>query len=429
MVRICRGGTTGLGITNPFGSAGVVAALLVAALPVISGADVIEVSTAAELQELFSRPLYDVEVRLLPGAYHLTPKSAIDSTCGNCEDADTPVPITFGVRITGEKVRIHGPEGEPAVIYTHAGYGLFFDRCSECRIEGVSITGGVRDPDGNATDAAIVVKKSLVDVVANRIFDNVGDSTTVNSTVVGIMGICGREGSEILIEGNEIIRNSWDGIALYRDASAKILGNVIDGVDKARGKEIGGGRGVAIGVTWNATADIRGNVVKRYWKGIGIFVDAWGSVRNNVIEDIITWGIAFWDAGKGKPVGIFEDNVIYYTGACGASITCSSTADARMGSRFTRNIIVKTAQNPKYDDPDYYCYQTSLARHEVPEGFDITGNLFFDNRRASDDLPDYDMNREAFLNSVGSACEWLSKAAIFSTTDFVATFCSDKNSP
>ena len=79
--------------------------------------------------------------------------------------------------------------------------------------------------------------------------------------------------------------------------------NVIDGVDKAGGKARGGGRGVAIGVTWNASAEIRRNRVTRYWKGIGLFVDARGTVEENVVEEMLTWGIAFWDAGRGKPVG------------------------------------------------------------------------------------------------------------------------------
>ena len=40
-------------------------------------------------------------------------------------------------------------------------------------------------------------------------------------------------------------------------ASARIEDNVIDGVDKAGGRVAGGGRGVGIGLTWNATASIR----------------------------------------------------------------------------------------------------------------------------------------------------------------------------
>jgi hypothetical protein len=245
----------------------------------------------------------------------------------------------------------------------------------------------------------------------------------VATNVVGIMGICGREGSQLTIEENEIVRNSWDGIALYRDASAFIERNIIDGVDKARGAGVGGGRGVGIGVTWNATADIRDNVVKRYWKGIGVFVDAWGYVRGNVVEDIVTWGIAYWDADKGKPVGIFEDNVIYNTGACGASITCAHTVGPELECRFVGNVLVKCAQDPKYDDPDYYCYQTALALHATPEGFTIADNVFYGNRRATDDLPDQDVEDEEFLEKIAPVCKRFSETDPLRNSDFVRDFC------
>lgn len=386
-------------------------------------ATVIEVSTASALDSLFSMPLYDVEIRLLPGEYHLAPRVGVDSTCGNCDDPDNAVPMTYGLKIRGERVSLVGPEDRSAVIYTHAGYGLYFNGCADCAVERLSITGGARDPDGRATDAAIVVKNGAVRVIGNRIFDNIGDSTLVATNVVGIMGICGREGAQLDIEDNEIVRNSWDGIALYRDASAFIERNLVDGVDKARGAAVGGGRGVAIGVTWNATADIRGNLVKRYWKGIGVFVDAWGNVRENVIEDIVTWGIAYWDADRGKPVGIFEDNVIYNTGACGVSITCAHTVDPDLKCRFTGNVLVKCAQDPKYDDPDYYCYQTALAVHKTPEGFTIADNLFYENRRATKDLPDHDVEKDDFFKKLAPVCKRLSQSERLRSSDFARDFC------
>ncbi|MEJ2722481.1 MAG: right-handed parallel beta-helix repeat-containing protein [bacterium] len=404
----------------------VCATILLAAAAFPCGGAEIDISTAEQLEETLSRPLSDVVIRLQPGTYHLTPSESVDSTCGNCDDPATAVPITVGVRITGANVTLAGPPSGTAVIVTHSGYGLFFDRCADCRVEGLEITGGERDPDGNATDAAIVAKHSVLEIVNNRIIGNIGDSTVVNNTVVGIMGICGREGAKLTVEGNRIIRNSWDGIALYRGASATIARNVIDGVDKARGNRVGGGRGVGIGVTWDATAEIGGNVVKRYWKGIGVFVDAWAAVRGNVIEDIITWGIALWDADKGTPLGVFEDNVIYKTGACGASITCSTPTEPDLGGRFIRNVLVNTAQDPKYDDPEYYCFQTSLALHAVPEGFEISGNMFYDNRRATDDLADYDMERESFLTSIEPTCGRIARSPILSETDFARDYCGGK---
>jgi hypothetical protein len=403
--------------------------LFVAALfcaPAVLGAaagEVVEVSSVEELQKLLFMPARRVEIRLAPGDYHIEPRTGVDPTCGNCQEPDTLVGMTYGLHVRGDSVRIVGPADRSAVIHTHAGYGIYFDGCIDCALENVAVTGGVRDADGRATDAAVVVRDATVRIAGNRIFDNIGDSTAVAKTVVGIMGICGREGARMSIEGNEIIRNSWDGIALYRDASAVIEGNVIDGVDTARGSRVGGGRGVAIGLTWNAFADVRGNLVKRYWKGIGVFVDAWGCVQENVIEDIVTWGIAYWDADKGKPAGFFEDNVIYSTGACGASITCKETTSPDLQCRFVRNVLVKTAQDPKYDDPELYCYQTSLALHALPKGFVIADNLFYDNRRATEDLTSYDIERDEFMEKIQPVCERLAQSPVLGRSDFVREFC------
>ena len=61
----------------------------------------ITVSNAEELQALFENAVENLIVRLLPGEYHLRPFSGIDSTCGNCEDPETPVEVTIGLRISG----------------------------------------------------------------------------------------------------------------------------------------------------------------------------------------------------------------------------------------------------------------------------------------------------------------------------------------
>ena len=50
----------------------------------------VEVSTAAALQALLAERLVDTRIRLASGEYHLRPSEAIDSTCGNCEDPNTP---------------------------------------------------------------------------------------------------------------------------------------------------------------------------------------------------------------------------------------------------------------------------------------------------------------------------------------------------
>ena len=106
---------------------------------------------------------------------------------------------------------------------------------------------------------------------------------------------------------------------------------IVDGVDAAGGTRWE--RGVGIGMTWNARASVRRNLVRNYWKGIGVFVDASAEISGNVVEDVLTWGIALWDAGKGRPSARIEKNVVYRTGACGAMIAAGSgAADAGEGA-------------------------------------------------------------------------------------------------
>jgi len=376
-----------------------------------------QVTSVIGLQAVLSGKVDSLEIYLQPGDYYLSPTSITDSTCGNCEEPNQFVPATAGLEISGSYVRITGPEDRSAVIHTNAGYGIYFNHCKRGIIENLSVTGGIRDPDGNATDAAIVVKNSAVTIRNNYIYGNIGDSAIVVKNIIGVMGICGRENSDLTITDNEIIGNSWDGIALYRDATATIIGNLIDGVDKASSKVAGGGRGVAVGITWNARATIDGNLIKRYWKGIGIFVDANVTVRNNIIEDILTWGIAYWDAERGKPVGIIENNIIYSTGACGVSITRSQPGPNP--GHLIGNVIVKTAQNPKYDAPDYYCNQCALSISSKPDNFRIDDNQFFNNRRATETLPDYDLSECEFKKYAEDLQNRLLNSALFQQSDFV----------
>jgi len=363
----------------------------------------IEVADAGELAGAVARAAAGlpagadgVEIALLPGEYHLSPEPAVDSTCGNCEDPARTVPVTAGLRVRGRGVYLVGDPKDPAVIHTHAGYGIWFDGCQDCGLSNLVVTGGERDTAQAATDAAVVVQRSSVAIADCVIRDNIGDAETIARVVVGIMGVCGREESFTYVRNCEIVRNSWDGIALYRGAEAAIERNVIDGVDGA-GREAGGGRGVGIGVTWDARAVIEKNLVRRYWKGVGIFVDADVEMRANFIERMRTWGIAYWDAGKGAPRAVIEDNVVYDCGACGVSVTREKPfAGDETPGRLAGNIVVHTAQDSAYDDPDLYCYQCALALHAVPEGFVIADNVYYDNRRADDTLFHGDMTREGF---------------------------------
>ncbi|HUF26150.1 MAG TPA: right-handed parallel beta-helix repeat-containing protein [Gemmatimonadaceae bacterium] len=363
-----------------------------------------EASAPSSLQRAIEAVDGPARIELAPGRYVLQPAMYTDPTCGNCQDPDTPVQVTLGLRLTGRGIEIVGGSADSVIIHTGAGYGILIEDCAECVVRGVTVTGGERDSDGNATSAAIVVRRSTAAIEECRIRDNIGDSATVALVVVGIAGIAGREGSDFVVTGCRIERNSWDGIALYRGARADIRDNVVDGVDKASGARVGGGRGVGIGLTWDAEANVEGNLVARYWKGIGVFVDAQATVRHNVVEDILTWGIAYWGAGEGRAVAVIEENAIHETGACGAMISRATGGEDPPGA-FRRNAIVRTGQNPRYDSGEPYCTQRPIARASVPEGFEMSGNLLFDNRQPGPSDKDEDLIRAHFMERVSSLAE------------------------
>ena len=388
--------------------------------------DGIKVESAEELMEAITSPPSSGVIRLASGIYELAPQHILDSTCANCQDPREAVPATAGMILSGKKMHLVGPDDHSAQIITNAGYGIFFRNCQDGLLENLIITGGARDKDPRASSAAVIVRNSNVRIVDNLIRDNIGDSAIVVDNIVGVLGIAGREGARMEIINNRITRNSWDGIALYRDADAIIQGNIINGIDRARGFQAGGGRGVAIGVTWNASAEIRDNYITNYWKGIGIFVDGRAVVERNVIEDLLTWGIAYWDAGTGRPWARISGNIIYNTGACGANLDAAADTGEGMGY-FRNNIIVKTGQNPKYDSPDYYGYQCALSVLDTPADFTIAQNLFIENRRAEHTLPNYDLAPEIFQDSLSSRTAYYSTLPFWTHTSFYRDMISDPN--
>ncbi len=375
------------------------------------------VESPEQLREAVKAPPASGIIRLAPGKYELSAQIILDSTCANCTDPKESVPATAGLILSGKKLYLIGPEDRSALIVTNAGYGIFFRNCQDGLLRNLTITGGARDSDPRASSAAVVVQNSSVRIINNIIRDNIGDSSTVVKNVVGIIGIAGREGAQMEIVGNRIVRNSWDAIALYRNALASIHGNYIDGVDRARGNHVGGGRGVAIGITWNAKAEIYENYITNYWKGIGIFVDGHAVVERNIIENILTWGIAYWDAGYGRPWARISGNIIYDTGACGVNLSASADSGAGTGY-FRNNIIVKTAQDPTYDAPDYYCFQCGLSVFDTPDDFKIEQNLFFNNRRAQDNLPDYDLAPADFRDSLSARITTYAELPFWTNTKF-----------
>jgi hypothetical protein len=216
-------------------------------------------------------------IMIEPGSYSAEPEEFSDPQCGNCMDPATVSRASTGFAIRGKSLIIMGSGAQSTELVTNAGYGIYIEDCPDIQICDLSITGGVRDQDGAATDAAVVVRRSSVEIARCEIHDNQGDFSV---TIAGVGGIMGREGAIIKAHSNRIRDNSWDGIALYRGATATIYDN-----------EIWNGRGAGIGITWDAQATAIRNNVHDYWKGIGSFGNSRVVALNNFVHDLAGWGI------------------------------------------------------------------------------------------------------------------------------------------
>jgi len=239
------------------------------------------------------------EIYLFPGTYEALPEDFIESLCGNCLEHATTVTATCGFHIKGKSLKIRGENKDSVVLVTNAGYGVLFEHSLGSEISNLTITGGKRDPDGNATDAAVVAKFSRVTIENCRIIDN---DSLIDTVVVGIGGVFGRESSELIIRNNLIENNGWDGVALYRGARAFIVDNIINK-----------GRGAGIGITWDACAVVLRNRISNYWKGIGTFGNSWAVVTNNAVFDNLGWGVV----ATGFSMMEVRNNVIARNGNCG----------------------------------------------------------------------------------------------------------------
>lgn len=238
-------------------------------------------------------------IQVSPGTYEANPEEYVESECGNCEEHLTEVTASSGFYVSGKTLDIVGTHRDSVILVTRAGYGVLFEQSYGSRLANVTITGGVRDKDGNATDAGVVVKYSRVTIENCRIIDNEYEDT---SAVVGIGGVIGRESSTLIIHNNIIHNNGWDGIALYRGAVALITDNIISE-----------GRGAGIGITWDAQALVQRNRVSNYWKGIGTFGHSRAVVQNNIVHDNLGWGIIL----TGRSTMEVRNNNIVRNGNCG----------------------------------------------------------------------------------------------------------------
>ena len=297
-----------------------------------------------------------------PGLYASESFSQTEKLCGNCEKHQTEVKASRGFLIKDKGLVIIGSGTDSTRLVTNAGYGVLFINSRDSQIENLRITGGVRDGDGAATDAGIVACWSRLTVRNCLIIDNI---RRPDSIVVGIGGIMGREGAELIIINNQIVNNSWDGIALYRGATAYIADNIING-----------GRGAGIGITWDATAVIVGNRISNYWKGIGSFGDTRVICSNNIVYDNLGWGII----ATGTSYMDATNNLVYHNGNCGMAIWSDECA-----GRFSNNIV---ADNGWRDE--WVCPCVGIWNYGSLFNFDISYNDVWNNKAAQyRDMPDY----------------------------------------
>ena len=277
------------------------------------------ISSDLNLQILIEKANTDDTLFLKNGIYEATPITIIEKICGNCIDPLTDVQATVGFYINNKTITIYGENPDSTILITNSGYGILFENSYGSSINNLTITGGIRDPDGNATDAGIVVKNSRITIKNVRIINN---TNRVDTVVVGVGGIFGREGGELFIINNIIRNNGWDGVALYRGATAVIADNIIET-----------GRGAGIGITWDASAIVYRNRISGYWKGIGTFGESRAVVRNNAVFDNLGWGII----ATGHAYMEVLNNVIYHNGNCGFAVWQESAKGILKNNIITKN--------------------------------------------------------------------------------------------
>jgi hypothetical protein len=300
-------------------------------------------------------------IYLSAGNHEAQPEVYIERECGNCEAHLTEVKASAGFVVADKALTIIGANRDSCVLITNAGYGVLFDRSYGSRISQVTITGGIRDKDGNATDAAVVVKRSYVTVDNCLVAGNTHRDSTV---VVGIGGIFGRESSTLIVRDNWIRNNGWDGIALYRGATALITDNTVDS-----------GRGAGIGITWDAQALVQRNRVSNYWKGIGTFGNSRAVVQNNIVCDNLGWGIIL----TGGSFMEIRNNDIVRNGNCGLALWSEEARGVAIN-----NIIANNGWKK-----EWVCPCVGIQNWGILTNFPILHNVVWNNAAGDyHDMPD-----------------------------------------
>ncbi|MDP3024427.1 MAG: right-handed parallel beta-helix repeat-containing protein [candidate division Zixibacteria bacterium] len=314
-----------------------------------------------DLQNAFDQAKDGDTIFIFQGTYEAKPQEYIEELCGNCQEHKTRVNATRGFLVENKGLSIIGSGKDATTLVTKAGYGVLFENSRNSLITRLKITGGKRDVDGNATDAGIVTKFSTVTVEDVEISDNIH---RLENVVVGIGGVFGRENSEISILNNRIQNNGWDGVALYRGATAYIADNVICD-----------GRGAGIGITWDATATLYRNEISGYWKGIGTFGNSRAVVRNNLVHENLGWGII----ATGTSYMDASNNIITRNGNCGFAVW-----SAECKGVCTNNIITENGWRK-----EWVCPCVGVWATDINPNFPVTYNDVWNNSAGNyKDIPD-----------------------------------------
>ena len=298
---------------------------------------------------------------LQAGIYYCFPKPFTDPLCGNCLEHKTAVSASTGLVIKDKSITIVGRGRDSTVLVTGAGYGVYVENSPETRLINLKVTGGVRDLDGNATDAAVVVRNSRVYIDRCAMAEN---THRLDSVIVGIGGVFGREGAQLYLSECGIINNGWDGIALYRGAAAVVSDCIVDK-----------GRGAGIGVTWDAHCVAERNRISGYWKGIGAFGTSAVIAHNNAVFDNLGWGII----GTGASYLDAANNVVYHNGNCGLAPWSEESR-----GRFVNNIVTENGWRDQW-----VCPCVGVWNYGKRENWQFLNNLVWNNKAGNyQDMPD-----------------------------------------
>lgn len=288
------------------------------------------VERGSDLQSVINYAHSGDTILLGEKTFEAAPSAFIDSLCGNCQETRTPVRASYGFIIRGKGLTIIGKDRENSRLVTNAGYGIYFEDSYGSMLKNLTVTGGKRDGDGNATDAGVVVRRSRL-LIEDCDIKNNSNRSADSTVVVGIGGVFGREGADITINKTTILNNGWDGVALYRGATAIVSDCLIKD-----------GRGVGIGVTWDATCVAYRNEITGFWKGIGAFGATWVVARNNLVHDNLGWGII----ATGQSYMDVTNNLVIHNGNCGIA---PWSTDSR--GRIVNNIVTKNGWRKQWVCP------------------------------------------------------------------------------